>query len=170
MNPLGYVAAAVLALLLGGIGVQTWRVRGLQTDLLHEQLARKVELAAMASAAASASEAARAEEQHRAAAQLEISHAAEKQITQARADAVAAGDAAGRLRQRATTLATRSCPAASNPTPTGISAPTYDPGLVFPELLGALVDEARRLAAVADDRGIAGQACERAYDQLRTTQ
>lgn len=167
MVSLTYVAAAVMALLLAGIGVQTWRVHGLQTDLLHEQLSRKTELAAAAAAAASASESARAEEQRRAAATQEAAHAAEKQITEARADAVAAGDAAGRLRQRAAAVAARSCSATGNSAAASASAPAADADLVYPELLGSALDEARRLAALADDRGIAGTACERAYDALK---
>jgi len=170
MTPLGYLAAAVLALLLGGIGVQTWRVHGLQTDLLHEQLARKTELAALAEAAASASEAARAEEQRRAAATQEAAHAAEKQVTQARADADAAADALRRGLQRAAAAA-----ATAGAVQAGLSAAAAQPGtpaasadLVPADLLGRCGERVRQLALVADERGAAGSACQQSFDALRT--
>jgi hypothetical protein len=162
VNPLAYVAAAVLVLLLAVIGVQTWRVHGLQTDLLHEQLARKTERAAAAEAAASASESARTEEQRRAAAQQEAAHAAQMQITQARADAVAAGDAAGRLRERASRLAARSCSTAGDPV-----AAASSPADRLADVLGESVDRYRAVAEAADRAVIAGRTCEAAFDALK---
>ncbi|KGU65600.1 hypothetical protein Y037_3082 [Burkholderia pseudomallei MSHR983] len=107
-------------------------------------------------------EAARAEEQRRTAAQMEIAKHASKQRDQARADAAAAASAADGLRKQVAVLGTVACrPAAS----VG-SAPAVDPIGVLADVLGRIDDRAGELAKVADERGIAGQQCERSYDAL----
>ena len=121
-----------------------------------------------AAVAAAAQLAARAEEQRRAAAHQEALDAYEAQLARARADAAIADAAAGRLRQRVAALirAARGDSGGADP---GVAPPgpaAQDPAGLLADVLGRCVERVRFLAAAADERGAAGQACERAYDAL----
>ncbi|WP_322073314.1 DUF2514 family protein [Burkholderia cepacia] len=106
--------------------------------------------------------AARAEEQRRTAAQSEIANDANQQRTAALADAFAARAAAGSLQQRVDQLVA----AARHPAIT-TGSPAADDALdLLADVLGRADQRAGELAKIADDRGIAGQQCERDYDAL----
>ncbi|WP_175992597.1 DUF2514 family protein [Burkholderia vietnamiensis] len=107
-------------------------------------------------------EAARTEEQRRTAAQQEIAENASKERDQASADAAAAASAADGLRKQVAVLVER----ARHPAATAGSAPAGDPIGVLADVLGSIDDRAGELAKIADERGIAGQQCERDYDAL----
>jgi hypothetical protein len=121
-----------------------------------------------AAVAATAQEEARAEEARRQAAQQEVIDEFQRQAERARADAVIASAAAGRLQQRVAALlaAARSGQAGSDPSPSSPSAPAEDAARVLADVLGRCVARAELLARIADERGAAGTACERAYDAL----
>lgn len=125
----------------------------------------RVTAAAEQKARLAAVEAARAEEQRRTAAQMEIANDASNQRDQARVDAAAAASAADGLRKQVAVLvAAGRCPAA-----VAGSAPAGDPIGVLADVLGRADERAGVLASIADERGIAGRACERAYDALSTS-
>ncbi|KKL38636.1 hypothetical protein WR30_11300 [Burkholderia contaminans FFH2055] len=106
--------------------------------------------------------AARAEEQRRTAAQQEIANDANQQRTSALADAFAARAAAGSLQQRVDQLvAAARHPAAAAGSPAAGNA--LD---LLADVLGRSDETSGELAAIADQRGIAGQQCERDYDTL----
>jgi hypothetical protein len=94
--------------------------------------------------------------------QQEAMHHAHIQAETARTDARAAVDAAGRLRQRLAAHQERAAAACPG-------APTGDPIGVLADVLRRADDRAGILAAYADATRLAGQACERAYDTLRTS-
>lgn len=103
----------------------------------------------------------------RLAAQQEVTTHAQETATQARADAAAARAAADRLRQRIAARQADARPA--DPAAAGGGAPAPDAYQLLADVLSSVVDEAVGLAALADERGVAGHACERAYDSLTTT-
>lgn len=96
------------------------------------------------------------EEQKNAAEQLEV----------ARADAATAGSALERLQQRATDAELRAR-AAGNAITAQLSASAETAARVRADLLGRVGASAGLYAGVADDRGVAGTACERAYDGVK---
>lgn len=104
-----------------------------------------------------------AERARRDAEQLEVARAALDQAARDRADAAAAGAAADRLRH-AYTAAVQRCGGA--PAAPGGSA-AADARDVLADVQRRLDAAAGELAALADARGTAGAACERAYDALR---
>ncbi|WP_176158780.1 DUF2514 family protein [Burkholderia multivorans] len=116
--------------------------------------AQKAQLAAVA--------AARAEEQRRTAAQSEIANDANQQRTAALADAFAARAAAGSLQQRVDQLVA----AARHPATAAGSPAAGDTLDLLADLFGRADERAGELAKIADERGIAGQQCERDYDAL----
>ncbi len=98
----------------------------------------------------------------RTAAQQEIATDAAKERDQARADAIAAASAADGLRRQVAVLvdgARHSATAAGGP-------PAGDALDLLADVLGRADARAGELAAIADERGIAGQQCERSYDAL----
>jgi len=101
----------------------------------------------------------------------EIQTHAQTQVRAAQADAARARTAADVLRSRAEALASQCTPyrdqaaGIAGPTPGGPAA--ANPGAVLADLLGRLTQTAGELAAVADARGAAGSACERAYGSLK---
>jgi hypothetical protein len=111
-------------------------------------------------------EANRAEEQRRAASLQGNVDEAEKKLAAARADIAIRDAAAGRLQQRVATLVARAREAARNPQPAASSAPADDPAGMLADVLGRCVARVRLLATVADERGIAGNACQASYDAL----
>ncbi|MBZ5793930.1 DUF2514 domain-containing protein [Burkholderia contaminans] len=108
-------------------------------------------------------EAARAEEQRRIAAQQENADHAAKERDQARADAAAAATAADGLRKQVAGLVERARHTAAS---AGSSA-TGDALDLLADVLGRADARAGELASIADERGIAGQQCERDYDALK---
>lgn len=113
-----------------------------------------------------AAQAARAEEQRRTAALQEAVDAAERSAQRERADRAIADAAAGRLLERVRALVAASRFAASNPVTSVLGQAAEDAPGVLADMLGRCVSRVRLVAAVADERGRAGELCERAYDAL----
>ncbi|KVE45477.1 DUF2514 family protein [Burkholderia sp. BDU5] len=98
----------------------------------------------------------------RVAAQQEIATRAAKERDQARADAAAADGAAIGLRKQVAALVVdvrRAGASAAGPA-------TGDALDLLADVLGRTDERAGELAKIADERGIAGQQCERSYDAL----
>jgi hypothetical protein len=93
--------------------------------------------------------------------QVEVVHEATLKVERIKADAAVADLAGRRLRDRANALVA-SCGASVAPAGQAAGAP----GLVFADVLGRLDEAGRQLASIADERGVAGATCERAYDSL----
>lgn len=143
-------------------------VASIRLDLAERQLA-KLQLE-HAQALAQAVTEARIEEQRRVAAQAEIANEAHRQLEIVRGNADAARAAAQRLYARlAAAAANRPGGAASTPAGSPADGADVVSADVYRQLLGAarrLGDRGVDLAQLADQRGIAGTACERAYDSL----
>jgi hypothetical protein len=122
----------------------------------------RVTAAAAQKAQLAAVDAARAEEQRRTAAQQEIAKDANQQRTAALADAFAARAAAGSLQQRVDQLVA----AARHPATSAGSPAAGDALDLLADVLSRVDERAGELAKIADERGIAGQQCERDYDAL----
>ncbi|WP_080432113.1 DUF2514 family protein [Burkholderia ubonensis] len=105
---------------------------------------------------------ARAEEQRRTAAQQENAEHAAKDRDQARADAAAAASAADGLRKQVAALVA----GARHPAATTGGAPAGDALDLLADVLGRVDARAGELARIADERGIAGQQCQRDYEAL----
>lgn len=113
---------------------------------------------------------ARAEEQRRTTAQTEIANAAAKDLEQARGDARAAGDAAGRLRVRvAELLAASRAGKDSGAAGGGQDKSGGDPIDVLVRVLERSDRASGILADYADRLRVAGLSCERAYESLTPT-
>ncbi|AOI60381.1 DUF2514 family protein [Burkholderia diffusa] len=98
----------------------------------------------------------------RLAAQQEVATDAAKERDQARADAAVADGVADGLRKQVAALvadARRAGAAAGSPA-------TGDALNLLADLFGRADERAGELAKIADERGIAGQQCERSYDAL----
>ncbi|MBU9368951.1 DUF2514 domain-containing protein [Burkholderia multivorans] len=98
----------------------------------------------------------------RLAAQQEIATNATKERDQARADAAVADGVADGMRKQVAALvadARRAGAAAGSPA-------TGDALDLLADLFGRADERAGELAKIADERGIAGQQCERSYDAL----
>lgn len=172
-NLLWGVLAALLCMAgayayLGKVSAER-HAQALRTTLAEERTERAREREALVADALQQSERARAIEAAWITKHQEIAREAEEQARR-HAAAMAAGAVAGNgLRDRAASLAATAtrCPAASDPTtaPSGPSAGS--PAAVLADVLGRLETAGRELAAVADARGAAGAACERAYEALR---
>ena len=94
-------------------------------------------------------------------AQVEVINDANQAKAKAQASAASAVAASGRLRQRADAIA-----AACSPSPTAAGPAASSPGYLLADMLGRMDAAGRELAAIADERGIAGATCERAYKAL----
>lgn len=157
-----------LMLDLGSVQIEVEKAR---TSLAqaHQQAAET--RAQAEAAAASATTAYRALEARWASAQETIDREARARQDQIRAAAAGAAVAGDGLRLRAAALAA-SCggaPAAA-PAAAASSPPAGNPGAVLADVLGRLEAAGRQIAEVADQRGAAGAACERAYDAVRAPQ
>jgi hypothetical protein len=97
-------------------------------------------------------------------AQAEVTRDATAKAARARADRAAAVRAADRVSARAGELAARA--AACDSTVAGEREAAADAARVLADLLRRADERAGVLAAVADERGIAGATCERAYQAL----
>jgi hypothetical protein len=119
-------------------------------------------------AVAAAAVAAQTETTRRVAAQQEVAHAAQIQADAARADAATASRARDALRVQLDVFV-RAHRGAGDPGAAGGGAPAGDPIGVLADVLGRADERAGVLAGIADQRGVAGAACERAYDALTVT-
>lgn len=128
---------------------------------------RQAEHAAAAAVAASAVASAAAESQRREARIQEIVHATQQAASAVAADASTAARERDALRvQLRTVVAAGRGGMPDNPAPAA-SGPAAGPdAAVLADLLGRAVDRDLELARIADERGVAGTACERSYDAL----
>jgi small-conductance mechanosensitive channel len=104
----------------------------------------------------------------------ELNDATEKhgQEVAALSVAVAAADtraraAAAGLRSATQAAANRARQVCAAPGASELRPPTDDPIGVLADVLGRIDDRATDLARIADDRGLAGRACEREFDTAR---
>lgn len=88
---------------------------------------------------------------------------AQKQLDQARSDAARADSALERLQQRLAAAEQRSRDAGNSIT-AQLGQAAEDAARMRADMLGRLGAAAQLYAGIADQRGIAGAACERAYD------
>lgn len=165
--PFQYYIAAALGLCLVGWGTSAeWRLHTSQANEAKSEAALKTYIATANKTALVASENARAEEQRRATAQKEIVNDTIRKTAVVVADAASAADAHDRLLQRLHALIASRGPATGHPASASSSASASGSGLVFAKLFGSIDEAAGRYAAIADERGIAGDACVRAYEAL----
>jgi Protein of unknown function (DUF2514) len=111
--------------------------------------------------------AARTEEMRRTAELEGIANEAVKKAQESAAAASAAVGAGQRLRQRAEALAARCGGSGGHSALAGSGKAASAPGDLLYDVLGRLDEAAGQLAAAADQRGIAGQACVSAYEALK---
>lgn len=173
---------AVLRALMAAVPGWVWAAAAITLAALSGKLSLDLSAARLAASQASqahaadrarwAAEALAASERNRAlearwtTAQEEIARAASAQSAQNRVAQAAANAAGDGLRIRAAAVAA-DCRSAPASTPAASSPAALDPGTLLADVLGRLEEAGRELAAVADARGVAGAACERAYDALR---
>jgi hypothetical protein len=157
-------ALALLAAVGAGIG---WHVHRVDTARAEGRAAGADEVRAeVEKKARIATEQARAEDQRRITAIREVADNAARLAEERRVAALDADRAAVSLRDRIAALAAKCSRPASGAgvAASGPSAP--DAGRMLAELSGRLEAAGRELAAIADARGAAGSACERAYGAL----
>lgn len=92
-------------------------------------------------------------------------NAAQAAASAAQRDRQSALDANGRLQRAAVNL--KASAAARDTATPGSCAATTDAARVFADVLGRVAEAGGRMAAIADDRGRAGAACERLYESLQ---
>lgn len=157
-------AGVGLALLLA-VGVQTYRVSSLKTELAEQSAEIAKEREAASNASREAERRFREIERKTADEQDRARDEAVKERRQLEADLSASRDNSQRL-LRQLSKAGRGPGAASNSaTPSGGSATRVNPG-VFPDVFGECVQRVQRLAEAADASRGAGSLCERTYDAL----
>ena len=166
-RPVAYALGVACIGLVVLSGTLLWELRGTETTLARERAERAQEREKLVAEALAASEAARALEARWRAQHTEVQTDAQAKIRAASADAARARSAADSLQRRAEVIAAQ----CANPTrdradaaPGSATAP--DPGVVLTNLLRGVAQAAAELATVADARGTAGAACERAYDAI----
>lgn len=157
-------AGLVLALVVGG--VQQFRVYGLQVSLAREQSAHNNYRTEVAERDRRAAVFVIQENQRRQAATEKADEEAKQQLAAARDDAERAGSALERLQQRLAAAEQRSLDAGNSIT-AQLGQAAEDAARMRADVLGRLGEAVRLYADIADQRGIAGAACERAYDGVR---
>ena len=165
-NPLLAAAAIAAAVLGAALGLRTYQLHTATAHLAEVQIAWAQDRAQAQAAALAESEKYRALETQWATAQKEITDDADRKVTQARADAAVADAAAGKLQQRVAALVAAARAAAANPSASQGGPAADDPIGMLAELQRRADQAAGRMAQIADERGIAGEACERAYSEL----
>jgi len=154
---------AFMVLLGGGIGfIHHEREIGAE----RVEAVRQAEHARAAAVAASAIEANQAETNRRIAASQETVRVTIQHAAAVAADASAAAAARDGLRHDLDAVIASRRAAAGNPPASAASAPAVDASVVLAQLLERAADRAAGLAQLADERGVAGSACERSYDSL----
>jgi len=106
------------------------------------------------------------ENQRRQAATEKADAEAQEQLAVARSDAERAGSALERLKLRLAAAEQRSRDA-GNAITAQLSQAAEDAARVRADVFGRVGEAAQLYAAVADDRGIAGTACEKSYDAVK---
>lgn len=159
-----WVIGAGFALLVGG--VQQVRVSGLQADLAKEQSAHSNYRTEVAERDRRAAMFVIQENQRRQAATEKADEEANQQLAAARDDAERAGSALERLKLRLAAAEQRSRDAGNSIT-AQLGQAAEDAARMRADVLGRLGEAVRLYADIADQRGIAGSACEKAYDGLR---
>lgn len=149
------------------LGVQTIRLAAEQRQHAETRESHAVQMQVLGDMARQAEADRRAEEQRRAAAAEEVIREAAEREAQARADAVAAGAVADRLRRQIAALTARGGSAGRDPAAASAGPPAGDPIGVLADVLERADRRAGILAEYADSARSAGLACERAYDSLR---
>lgn len=167
MTPLIYGAAAVAAALSIAVGVQTLRLGSAQREVATLEATIDKERREAADRALAAERTARDEEARRLELLGRIDRETATKTRQDRSDAATVVVAGGGLRQRAAAAVAARCEAPRDPASPVDRPAANDAGVVLADVLGRLEETARRLAALADERGTAGEACERAYDALK---
>lgn len=148
--------ALVAALAWGGLQHRRASVAG--SELLRVQ-------GEIATAREQAMHGALVETSRRLSAQQEVADAAQTAARRARADAVSAGAAAGKLRTHAASLAASA--GACDPAATVDGAAAGGAGVVLADMLGRVTAHAGELASEADKRGAAGAECAGRYGALK---
>jgi len=154
-------AGLVLAMVVGG--VQQVRVYGLQVDLANEQSAHSSYRTEVAERDRRAAVFVIQENQRRQAATEKADEEAQQKLAAARDDAERAGNALERLQQRLAAAEQRSRDAGNSIT-AQLGQAAEHAARMRADLFGRLGAAAQLYAGIADQRGIAGDACERAYD------
>lgn len=106
------------------------------------------------------------ESQRRQAATEKADAEAQEQLAAARTDAARAGSALERLKLRLAAAEQRSRDA-GNAITAQLSQATESTARMQSDVLGRVGEAARLYAAVADERGVAGAACEKAWEAVR---
>ena len=146
-------------------GVQTWRLHRAQLEIAELRLQIQTERQQATEAALKAQAQYRTIENAWVRKHQEIASDTQNQT---RRNAIAANNArsaSDSLRIRAAETASR-CDAPSNSPVAAASASAPSAGVLLADVLGRLETAGRELASLADSRGTAGVACERAYDAL----
>lgn len=161
-----WIAGAVAASLLTFAGVQTLRLASEKREHLHDlaetEKARSMQLAG----ALMETERQRAIYEGRLSAIHGVVNETIRIAQDIAADADAARGADERLRARTAALTAAARQARSHPAATPGSPAAPDPLDVLADVQRRLVETARELALVADERGNRGLACERIHDSL----
>lgn len=161
-----YVMGAAIVLLAGALGVQTLRLSEEKADHARDQAADEKARAMQVAAVLVESERQRRKYEDRIANLTGIVDDTIRIAQGVAADAVAARGASDRMREYAASLVAAARKARGNPAPAVGGAPAADPVDLLAELHRRADARAGELAAIADARGTAGRACERAYDTL----
>lgn len=106
------------------------------------------------------------ENQRRQAATEKADEEAQQQLDQARSDAARADSALERLQQRLAAAEQRSRDAGNSIT-AQLSEAADSAARMQADVLGRVGEAAQLYARVADERGVAGSACEKAWDEVR---
>jgi hypothetical protein len=173
-RPVAYALGVACIGLVVLSGTLLWELRAAeraemraQSALARERAERAQEREKLVAEALAASEAARSLEARWRAQHTEVQTDAQAKIRAAAADAARARSAADSLQRRAEVIAAQCAnPQRDSAAPALGGAAAQDPGVVLANLLRGVAQAAGELAAVADARGTAGAACERAYDAI----
>ncbi|ANF26047.1 DUF2514 family protein [Stutzerimonas stutzeri] len=106
------------------------------------------------------------ENQRRQAATEKADEQAQEQLASARTDADRAGSALERLQQRLAAAEQRGIKA-GNAITAQLGQAAEDAARVRADVFGRIGEAAQLYAAVADERGVAGSACEKAWDEVK---
>ena len=158
-----WIAGALLSMTVGG--VQQIRVYGLQASLANEQSAHSSYRTEVAERDRRAGLFVIQENQRRQAATEKADEEAQQQLAAARGDAERAGSALERLKLRLAAAEQRSRDAGNSIT-AQLGQAAEGAARMRSDMLGRLGTAAGFYAGIADERGIAGAACEKTYEGL----